>query len=59
MLSELFPAEIVDLILDYKASIEHHDKYKECMVGIRYFWLFRRICRLYAYFHVSQLTLPP
>jgi hypothetical protein len=53
------PKAITELILDYKASIEHYDKFKHCLVSIRYYWLYRRVCSIYAYFHITQLTFPP
>ena len=58
MLTDLFPEEIVDLILDYKASIEHHERFSACLVSIRYYWLFRRVCRLYSHYDLFIELLP-
>ena len=52
MLYDLFPKEIADLILDYKASIEHHEKFERCLISVRYYWLFRRVCRLYSHYEL-------
>ena len=36
------PLELINIILDYKASMEHHDRYKKVMVELYYqHWLRR------------------
>ena len=61
MLSSIFPADVCDIILEYKASIEHYDRFRYCLVGIQYKWLLRKVCRIYAYFNFNSHVglLPP
>ena len=47
----MLPASILDIILQYKASIEHFDKFQECLFDIKTYATIKQRSRLNVHFH--------